>query len=344
LKKPGIFDPLINTPGEKRPASRGRVLFWASIALAILFLYLALRELDWGAFFSTLRKARYALLPLMLIWGSLSLFVRSARWRVLLDREKNIPLPNVFLANSAGYLGNNILPARAGELVRAVYLGNRNNIAASFALATGLVERIMDLIALIIIGALSLASAGVLSGPLQTGLLSMSALGGIGLASIFILPYLNRWMTRLINHFPININLKRKLGGYLDQFLDGLKSLRSLTRAAQFLFYTCIVWLMDGLGMVFIAFILNLTLAIQQAFVLLAAMGLSSAIPSTPGYVGVYQFAAVLALGPFGFSKADAVALVLFAQISNFLVILFWGLIAMGRFAKGKSVTAESKG
>lgn len=343
MKRPGVFDSLINTSGEKRPASRNRVLFWLSIALAGLFLYLALRAMDWGGFFTTLRKARYALLPLALIWGSLGLFVRSARWRVLLDREKNISLPNVFLANSAGYLGNNILPARAGELVRAVYLGNQNDISASFALATGLVERLMDLIALIVIGALSLASAGVLSGPLQAGLLSMTVLGGIGLASIFILPYLNRRMVLLINRLPINIHLKIKSGNYLNQFLDGLKSLRRLTRAAQFLFYTCIVWLMDGLGMVFIAFILNLTLAIQQAFVLLAAMGLSSAIPSTPGYVGVYQFAAVLALEPFGFSNADAVALILFAQISNFLVILFWGLIAMERFTKGKAVTAESK-
>ncbi|MBV6396468.1 MAG: hypothetical protein HFACDABA_02066 [Anaerolineales bacterium] len=343
MKKPGVFDSLARAAGEKRAGARGRVVFWLSIALAALFLFLAVRDLSWSSFFDTLQKARYIFLPVLFIWGALSLLVRAARWRVLIGYEKEVPCRNVFFANAAGYLGNNIFPARAGELVRAAYLGTENNISVSFVLATGIVERIMDLIALVILGAFSLALAGPVSGPLQTGLFFMSALGCVGLASIFTLPCFNIQLASLVKRFPVNDNLKARLENFLNQFLDGLQSLRNPARAARFLLYTSLVWLMDGLGMVFAARILNLNLPIQQAMLLLSGLGLSSAIPSTPGYVGVYQFMAAQILGPFGFSNADSVALVLFAQISNFLVILFWGLIAMGRFTKKTPIPAETK-
>ena len=83
-------------------------------------------------------------------------------------------------ALKAGYLGNNILPARAGELVRAAYLARKNNISASYALAVGLVERLMDLIALIVLGSFALSSIGVVSPVFQNALKGVSVLGLIG--------------------------------------------------------------------------------------------------------------------------------------------------------------------
>ena len=89
---------------------------------------------------------------------------------------------------------------------------------------------------------------------------------------------------------------------------------------------TGVIWLADGLGSMLGAYMLRLHLALPQALLLLAGMGLSSAIPSTPGYVGVYQFAAVTVLTPFGFSKSDALAFILVAQALNYLVVTVWGL------------------
>jgi hypothetical protein len=341
LKKTGILKILFDARQETRSSASSHLLFWLSITLASGFLYLTLREMDWNSFFTTLRKAHYAFLPLLSLWTSLTLLFRAARWRVLLSYEKHIPFWNVFFANSAGYFGNNIFPARAGEIVRAVYLGKQNSMSISFTLTTGLVERFSDLIALLVIGSLSLTSAGILEGTLRTGLVSMSMLGGLGLALILTLPYWNPWAASAIDRLPMPGNLKHKLLENLEQFLGGIKSLRNLNRASIFLLYTCIIWFMDALGMMFVAMILNLSLAIQPAFVLLSTLGLSSALPSTPGYIGVYQFAAFLALQPFGFSKAESVALVLFAQIANFLVISFWGILALARFPQEKTTSAK---
>jgi hypothetical protein len=71
-----------------------------------------------------------------------------------------------------------------------------------------------------------------------------------------------------------------------------------------------------------------------QSLILLSALGLSSAIPSTPGYVGVYQFVAVTVLVPFGFSRAEALAFILISQVLNYLVVSFWGLIGLWQVNK----------
>ena len=330
MKPKGLFALLPETQEGNSSTRFSRLMMIISVTLAVLFLYLALHNLDWQIFFATLKEARYAYLPIGLLWGSTSYLTRAVRLRVLLSSEKRLPLANVFWANMAGYLGNNILPARAGELVRAAYLARQNDISASYALAVGLVERLMDLIALIVLGSFALSSTGIVSPVFQNALKGVSVLGLIGLIAIFILPHFEKLIGRLIMTFPVLKEAhKIKLDHFFEQFLGGLKSLHSITRIAQFTGLTCLIWLMDAAGTVFLAYILKIPLLLQQAFVLLAALGLSSAIPSTPGYVGVYQFVAVTVLEPFGFARESALAFILISQTLNLLVVSFWGGIGL---------------
>jgi uncharacterized membrane protein YbhN (UPF0104 family) len=88
---------------------------------------------------------------------------------------------------------------------------------------------------------------------------------------------------------------------------------------------------MDALNVVFLAFILHVQVAFTQAIILLAALGLSSAIPSTPGYVGVYQFVAVTVLGPFGIARESALALILVIQLLNIVIVTIYGVIGLWR-------------
>jgi uncharacterized membrane protein YbhN (UPF0104 family) len=86
---------------------------------------------------------------------------------------------------------------------------------------------------------------------------------------------------------------------------------------------------LDGLSIIIGAGIISQHLNLGQALILLSALGLSSAIPSTPGYIGVYQFAAVSVLVPFGFSKPQALAFILISQVLNYLIISFFGLLGL---------------
>ncbi len=263
-------------------------------------------------------------------WGSLSNFIRAVRWRLLIQAEKPVRLRDVFWANMAGYLGNNILPARAGELIRAAYLGAKAQISVTFILATGLAERLVDLVALIMIGSFALAASGLTSAPLQNALRVMALVGIVGLVAMLLLPRFGIWMEKIITVLPlIGEPLKKRLVGLLRQFLHGLRALLDIRRASGFGLLTLLIWFMDGLGTVFVGYVLIIHITLLQAFVLLAGLGLSSAIPSTPGYIGVYQFVAIMILVPFGLDRETAIAFVLVLQIIGLLVVAVWGGISL---------------
>lgn len=300
--------------------------------LAAIFLFLALRGLDWAAFLASVRSANYSYLPVVFLWGSITSFIRSMRWRILLTTNQPIPVRNVFWANMAGYLGNNILPSRAGELIRAMYVAQENKIPASFSLATGLAERFIDLLALIVLGSLALSYTGITSATIQSALRVVSWIALAGVLALLIAPFFGRKLMKWIATFPI---LQRSVGiktvHFFEQFLEGIKALHDFKRLALLILSTTVIWLMDAIGVVLVARSIHLDFLLLQAFVLLSGLGLSSAIPSTPGYVGVYQYVTVLVLEPFGIPKSSALAFIIILQVVNFLTVAFWGGIAVTR-------------
>src|SRR5204863_1442896 len=100
---------------SNEPVKRPPAIYWiASLALAGVLLYYSLRGIEWLRVWSAIRGARLSIIALAVAITSSSLFLRSFRWRVLLSAEGNVSIPLAFWATSAGYLGNNLLPARAG--------------------------------------------------------------------------------------------------------------------------------------------------------------------------------------------------------------------------------------
>jgi uncharacterized membrane protein YbhN (UPF0104 family) len=105
---------------------KGRKLYWAvSLVLAAVLLYWALRGIDWKQVWRTLAHARPAWIAATWALISCNIFLRSVRWRVLLSAGGRVTLPDAFWATAAGYLGNNFLPARAGEVVRTMMIAGR---------------------------------------------------------------------------------------------------------------------------------------------------------------------------------------------------------------------------
>jgi len=121
--------------------------------------------------------------------ASINYFIRALRWSIFVRSEKKIPILTVFWANMVGYMGNAYLPARAGELLRSAFLGEKSGLGTSFILATALVERILDAVALVLIGSISLLWLGNIS-PWLANAVSIMALAGIlGLAVILAAPF-----------------------------------------------------------------------------------------------------------------------------------------------------------
>ncbi len=327
----------------KPPARRHlHLLYWVvSLATAAVLLYYSLRGIEWNQVWIVVRSARPAGVALALVLMSVVLFVRAYRWRVLLTAETPVPMPLAFWATAAGYLGNNVLPMRAGELIRTVMISRRLHIGKTFVLTTALSERMVDAIALITISASVLLTMPERPGWLAKAAMPFAILGLLGVAAIALLPALEPFWFRCLAMIPIPAGPRTHIENTLRQILEGVRSFHDAGRLTRFLLLTAVVWCLDGLTTVVGAQAIGVPITFPMAFLLVAGLGLGSALPSTPGYVGIYQFVAVSILTPFGLSRTDAIAYILMFQAMNYIVVLVWGLLGLERqrkFAAAKPV------
>lgn len=280
----------------------------------------------------TLQHARIEFVVLSFGITSLAIFLRGLRWGVLVSARKRVNSLTMFWATAIGYLGNTFLPARSGEVLRAVVLGKTAGISGGYVFATALTERVMDAIALVIISSLVIQSMPIaMPGWLPTAIQTMAVAGVLILFLFLLAPRFEGFIKKLLSliHLPEKINAI--ISNLISQFLLGTQSLVHPGRAVIFLICTIVIWLVDGIGAIIFAHALNLSLTLNQALLLLSALGLSSAVPSTPGYVGVYQFVAVTVMPVFGISNSQALSYILGLQATTIVAILVWGLIGMWR-------------
>ena len=317
--------------GEPKSNSKGRRigLFIITLVLAGFFLYLAVRRVNWEETLQTLKSANLAYLAAALGVFSVSCLARALRWRVLLSAEKKLPVLVVFWSMMAGYLGNAYLPARAGEVIRSVLVGQRGGISKSFALATALTERLADAVLLVSVSAAALLTITSLPAAFLRAIRVMAVVGFIGAAAIFIAPRMSGMIQQVVHRLPIPESPRNKINGIVSSFLSGAGALQHPTRLFQFLVFSAILWSLDTLVGLLTAWAFGLNPTPSQIFILLAALGIASAIPSTPGYVGVYQFVAITVLVPFGFTDSQALAFIVAFQGLTYLGITFWGLLGL---------------
>ena len=316
------------------PPSRSsrRTAYWI---LALLFagvlLYLSLRGIRWTEVWHILSHANGVLIACSVAVASFALFMRAVRWRVLLRAGAPVTVSTAFWATAAGYFGNNFLPARAGEVIRTLIVSRASGLSKTFVLTTALSERMCDAISLVLISSIVLLALPVKPGWFAHAATPFAILGLSGACGIIILPKIQRFCHRCLHLLPLSSELKTKLLGILDQVLVGMRSFHNFKRVSAFIGLTAVIWFSDAVGTILSMRALGLPGTLPTALLVVTGLGLGSALPSTPGYVGIYQFVAVSVLTPFGFSKTDAIAYILLAQAVQYALITFWGALGMAR-------------
>jgi uncharacterized protein (TIRG00374 family) len=300
-----------------------------TLAIAGAALYFSLRGVEWSEIGKIIAHADAAYLGIAFVMASFSVFVRSVRWGVLLSAEDKIPMSTVYWAMTVGYLGNSVLPARAGELLRTTMISARSRLSWTYVFATALTGMVMDMIVLVVLSAAVIVTLPGTPEWLKKGSGTMAAFGLAGMAVLVILPHCEPLVNRLLSKIPGPEKLRAKLTGIGAQFLLGLRAFHHVSRFAAFAGISFSVWFVDAFGAVIIAKSLHLQLSIGVGILLLAGLAMASAAPSTPGYVGVYQIVAVEILPAFGFSKSDAIAYILVFQAMSYAVFVSWGLIGL---------------
>jgi uncharacterized protein (TIRG00374 family) len=322
----------ISAPSGNRGPSGRSLTHWSwavSIPLAAALLYWSFRGVDWRSVWHSIASAKPAYLFGAAAITTFSCFMRAVRWRILLNAEGRLRVGTVFRATMVGYLGNSFLPARAGEVLRSVLISRESELTKTYVLTTAMSERLMDVIAVVL--AASLALFGVNPKPRWLADISGSLLVAVvaGAAAVVILPHTGNLIGNVLERLPLPVRLRHFLLATSSQVLLALRAFHHWGRMAGFAGLTALIWSADGVGAMVGARALSLTIPFPAVMLLLAAMALGSALPSTPGYVGIYQFAAVLVLLPLGVRRDQALAYSFLLQAVGYAVFLALGLPAL---------------
>lgn len=325
----------ITSQSSERPRARWSLL--VAFIVSGIFLALAIRGVRWSEIAATLGQVGLtpilAAIPIM----TASYLLRGFRWSILLRAEAPVPSRVAVCASVVGYLANGYLPARAGEPIRALLVSQHSRVSASGALATALTERVVDAALLTLIAISAVATASHLPDWLRGGAWTMAGVVMLCLVGLFVAPRFQPLLDRGIRRLPLSARWTERLSRFIEQFLQGLRALHSPKRALSFVAITLVIWSIDTVCAMVIARGVHFSLSIFHALTLLAALGLASAAPSTPGYVGIYQFVAVSVLEPFGVTKSEALVFIVAFQVVVYVIITVGGALGLYALAKDRA-------
>ena len=260
---------IFGTAGEE--ARKHGAWSWIfSALLAAVLLWWALRGVEWERVFEIIRRADWVLAAAAAATCCFSLFLRGLRRRILLNAAGRFSVGTVFWANNAGYLGNNLLPARAGEVIRSFLISSRSNLSRTYALTTALSERLMDVIALVLWS--SLLWVGVNPKPRWMADLArtLAVLAAAGGAAIAILSHTGRLLENVLLRIPMPARVRGIALLLAEQVLSGMRAFHDWRRFAGFGGLTVLIWLSDAVGVMVLGRVLmNLAIPFATAFLLL---------------------------------------------------------------------------
>jgi uncharacterized protein (TIRG00374 family) len=319
--------------GSRKKALVLRVVGYAiSIAcIAVLAAYV-----DWNAFLAQLRHvdARLVGLAALLVFATYVFF--TVRWRLLLSLEPALPWLQTATYLMLGYLGNLLLPMRAGDAARVLLVRNAYGRGGAHALGSVLIERLLDLTAVLAFGA-AIGFVAVLPAPVLVAL-------RIAAIAVVVALLLAAWVAAspdtAARRFesmmrPFGARVPRTLAHHVRQFGEALaivypRDRASATRLAAVVFLTACGWGCFGAAMVLCTAAFGVEPPIAAGLLMMSVTNLGSAIPSSPGSLGVYHALAVLALSawPIGLDTALSVATVSHAVVIGVQFVL--GMSALG--------------
>jgi glycosyltransferase 2 family protein len=332
----------LTSPDAAALARQGRRRILAGIAGALLaaaLLLWALRGVHLDEVVRQIRDADPWPLALGVLLASLTFLVRLPRWRLLLRDENGAPLKPwpLWHAIAIGFMANNVLPFRAGELVRVFAATKLSGARFSATMSSIAVERIFDALAVIALLAVGLLFSDLPSGVVVAGVSLSHAAQVAGLLSLGAL-----MGAVAIVAFPLTaervVRGMLPAGKLVDRIIDmiegirhGLASLRSPALLAGVVFWSLVLWLLNAAAfwVTFDAF--DIPVGFEGALVLQGVLAIGITVQLTPGFVGQFEAAVVAGLALYGISNEVASTYALVFHGATFLPITLAGAWSLAR-------------
>ncbi len=311
-----------------------KLLVIFGMIVALLFLYLFVDKIEWSEVIGAIKKANYWWLIPNVASIFIAMILRAWRWGVMVRPIKKCSFYGLYAATMIGFMASNILPARLGEFARPLSLGKIEDISRSAAMATTFVERVFDLITLLVLFVVILLFKEFPSSA-ASDLRHLKTAGWIFLAltlfAVFVLTLLKvktdatlRALNKVLHIFPEKI---QEVGNeILVKFASGLEVLSDFRAVLKITAQSALLWIVMALSnyLIFLAF--GLRLPIDASFVVLAVVSVGIMIPNAPGFIGPYQYLTVLSLSLYDVHADIAGACSIVMWATQYLTITAAGL------------------
>lgn len=298
------------------------------IAVSVVAIVLVLGSVDVSRTLDVLGGASAAWVLVVAAFIVVDVLFRAVRWQRLLEPIRHVAYRPVLAYLLVGYLANNVLPARLGELVRSHYLGDREGMSRTTTLGTVVVERVVDTAVVVAIAAfaiLVLNVRGVVTNAVLIGaaIVAMLAVGlAIGIAA-HRLPGAE-WIARRAARWP-------RIGELVGKLRSGLAVAGRPRTLFEALGLSVVAWAATLLAFAAAGQAVGLELRIGEAALLSSGVALASAIPSGPGYLGTYELAAVKIAEALGLPTDEAFAIAIIVHAAILVVTSLGGAAALSR-------------
>lgn len=308
--------------------------FWLGIIISLFLVVIIIYQVDFSEVITALKSVNYLLLLPSIIIGFLTILIRAFRWRYLLKPVKSVQIYNLFSATSIGFMANMILPARLGELIRAYLIGQREDISKSASLATIVIERLWDiLILLLFLGLILLITPLGHGNPLiEEGLkwgggISLAILLAMSLSLVFLKEKTRTSLdiVQTIMH-PLPANFSLKVGGFISSFAAGLGTIKGNKDLIYIALWSLTLWMVSALSLHIIFFAFNIHLPFFAPFLLIVFQAFGVALPASPGFIGTYHAATIAGLTLFGITKGQALSMAIVMHASFFFPTIALGM------------------
>lgn len=312
---------------------------WLGIGVSIALLALLFRSVDPAELIRAFRDINGVWLVPAVVLTFLGYVVRAIRWKYLLTPLKKTSFLNLVSATLIGYMANNLLPARLGELVRAYVLGEREGLDTGAVVATLVIDRLADgftVLLLLVVTVLTLrlppGSEAAQQGLMAGGYVAL----GVYLSVVAFLVLLRRntlrtlrFLEGLLKPFPGRV--AEKVIPFLGAFIEGARVTSRRGERLALAATSLVIWLFAvfSIHSVLLAFGMDFPLSVSLFILVLLVFAVM--VPASPGFVGTFHAACVYGLLVFGVPRETALSVAIVIHGINFFPVIVVGLVCLWR-------------
>ncbi|CAG0985241.1 hypothetical protein GEOBC_02056 [Geobacteraceae bacterium] len=312
---------------------------WLGIGVSIALLALLFRSVDLGELLRAFRGIQGIWLLPAVALTMIGYVVRAVRWKYLLSPLKQTSFANLVSATLIGYMANNLLPARLGELVRAYVLGEREGIDTGAVVATLVIDRLADgftvlllLVAAVFTLRLPPGSEAAQQGLMVGGYVTL----GLYVAVVVFLILLRRntlrtlrLLERLLRPFPARV--AEKIIPFLGAFIDGARITSHRGERLALVTTSLAIWVLAFLPIHCVLRAFGMDFPLSVSLFILVLLVFAVMVPASPGYVGTYHAACVYGLLALGVPRETALSVAIVIHGIGFFPVIGVGLVCLWR-------------